>query len=921
MLPDRFRPNNAAIAGESLLLRATGRLIEHRTGWSCVLSFFDRCRVPSLSGTALLAAALLLVLPALPARKASAQGGAGAGGSIPLRVKCVGAAQSNAAVFTGIPFPPGVCRDVTQVSLLSNGRAVPRQAEVLSRYADGSLRVVLLGFVVSLPSGASLDAQVRYEQGPGLDLSPRLPWSRNVDALAMCPPRWYGESGVFNLRFLASADNTAFPQFDSRMRAQFVTQCDPPSTEDPEYRGYYDHTHALYMSLLREGLSSAEPRIPAAAPRQVAIELSKYREQEILHSGAFAGQYRGGRRSQNTTPLLLDTIRRIYPQGLLEDHYFTGDPRSLQVAREMGEQLVRDAYQDVERFLCQERMPGFETLGLCALYEATGERRFLDAARYIASVIIEHQDAMADKFPNQGGVAGQTGGFIQNIYGKWFDPSESSAAGAGSPWMTTLAVEGLIRLYWLTGDPGVRKSIVAAADWMVDAGFAAKGAPGNNSGADGFWYLCKDSADTTVFPALNPMHLQTLGFAHQVTGNGKYRSLAERIIAPSISWGRTLKEYNQALHSCAQGLYLLQYPEHSVPLTLAESGMQADDVAPAAPVGMTAALGSGQVVLTWSPVDARDLAGYRVWRALGSGDFSVLGEVPSGTTAFLDGAPGAAPVSYQVAAVDRTGNLSVAAGTVTTVPSAAGSFAISGKVTDAGYGAVSGVVIQAGGRRAITGPDGGYRIPGLPPGSYTVTAGKPGFTFTAPTSVSLADAGATAGFTTANSWIFRETLPAGWKASGSKAKYSLTTSTVAAEEYRTISVTLSKGGSLELSGPGISLQGKRVLKFFVHGGSASNQQIRLQALVTPGPGAIAAAGVAADGVTLMRKKKRPQPPEEPSVTVSLADPKYGGPIQPTWREYTVPLADLGATGGTLTGVQLSASTAQKLIYIDTIQVQ
>jgi hypothetical protein len=209
----------------------------------------------------------------------------------------------NAPVFTGIPFPPGALRDVTQLSMVSAGFAVPRQVKALSYYPDKSLRVVLLGFRVTLAAGQALSAEVRYGAGAGTSLTPAMPWVRNTNVLALCPARWYGDSGVFNLAFLPSAANTIFPAFETRMREKFAAHCDPPSTLDPDFRGYYDHIHALYMTLLRSGG-------PYSVVSRIWDEIRRYRDVEILPSGGYAGQYRAGTRLTNSSPLLLDTIRR-----------------------------------------------------------------------------------------------------------------------------------------------------------------------------------------------------------------------------------------------------------------------------------------------------------------------------------------------------------------------------------------------------------------------------------------------------------------------------------------------------------------------------------------------------------------------------------------------------------------------------------
>ena len=499
----------------------------------------------------------------------------GAVGSVPLTIRSLGVAVQNAPVFTGMPFPPGALGDPERIDLVYNGQSVPRQVQALSFYPDGSVRVVLIGFAVTLAAGQTITAEVRYGERAGVPLDPPLAWTRNTAVRAMFPPRWYGESSVFNLRFLASADNTLAPTFEQRMRAMYTRTSDPPDTTNPDRRNYYDHTHALYTVLLRSGG-------PDSATARIWEEVAQYREREILHSGPYIGQYSAGSYTNNTYPIDFAVVRRMFPQGLLEDYYFTGDPRSLAVAREIGDALLKDAYTaPTSRFTWTERIPGWEIMGLCGLYEATLDGRYLEAARHLARIEMDHQDAMAVKYPNQGGVPGQTGGFIQDRNGQWYDAGESTASGCGSPFMTTLLCEGLIRLYWLTGDERVKQSVLRAADWLADAAFVAASHPENLTRTDSFWYICRDPANDTVYPGLNPMFLQMLGFAHQATGDPKYLALAKRILA-FTDWGSHIKEFNQAMHSSGQGLYLLSHAPGTVPLVWNQG---ADDPPPAPPGG------------------------------------------------------------------------------------------------------------------------------------------------------------------------------------------------------------------------------------------------------------------------------------------------------------------------------------------------
>jgi hypothetical protein len=475
----------------------------------------------------------------------------GTSGTVPLTVKAL-SAQSNAAVFTGMPFPPGVLTSTSSIVVKSGGTSVPRQVKVLSTYPDGSVRVALIGLRVTLSSGQLATYDVNYGSGTGTSMSPEMTWTRNRGVLAMFSPRWYGDSTVFNQRFVASADQTLLPAFETRMVSAYNATSNPAPTTNPDTRSYYDHVHALYMTLLRNGG-------PDSTINNIWLEVSQFRENEVLHSGTYRGQYHAGSYTSHTMPISFAIVRRMYILGLLEDYYFTGDARSLEVAKEMGDAYAVDAYQQGKLFTYTERIPGWELMGLTAIYEATLDSKYLDAANAVAKIAMDHQDAMATKYPNQGMVSGQTGAYIQDRNGRWFDEEESTQSGAGSPFMTTLLAEGLIRLHWLTGDLRVRTSVVRSADWLVDACYLSTDKT--------FRYICRVTDNTDTVTTLNPMFFQMIGFAWQVTGDAKYLNTGKAILSVN-DWGNHIKEFNQGQHSSGQGLYLLQKASGTAKLTL-----------------------------------------------------------------------------------------------------------------------------------------------------------------------------------------------------------------------------------------------------------------------------------------------------------------------------------------------------------------
>ena len=86
-----------------------------------------------------------------------------------------------------------------------------------------------------------------------------------------------------------------------------------------------------------------------------------------------------------------------------------------------------------------------------------------------------------------------------------------------------------------------------------------------------------------------------------------------------------------------------------------------DEEAPAAPTGLTAANGDGEVTLTWIASTATDVSGYRVYRSLEAGaflgDLVVSGDqLVAGTTWNDAAADNGTTYFYQVTAVDTSGN-------------------------------------------------------------------------------------------------------------------------------------------------------------------------------------------------------------------------------------------------------------------------
>jgi hypothetical protein len=84
-----------------------------------------------------------------------------------------------------------------------------------------------------------------------------------------------------------------------------------------------------------------------------------------------------------------------------------------------------------------------------------------------------------------------------------------------------------------------------------------------------------------------------------------------------------------------------------------------DTFPPAAPTGLNAVPEAGAVSLIWNPVEAADLAGYFILRAIAPATTATaVNTEPVTDTTYRDTAPSGARVTYFIQAVDKTGNRS-----------------------------------------------------------------------------------------------------------------------------------------------------------------------------------------------------------------------------------------------------------------------
>ncbi|GAG45590.1 unnamed protein product, partial [marine sediment metagenome] len=233
-----------------------------------------------------------------------------------------------------------------------------------------------------------------------------------------------------------------FTKYEQRIEKYYPRIRDIPWVEDVRKDSYYSTAHVFYQLYVRSG---DEEYFKSA--RREAVH---YRDELIIQEGP--------ERGRSTT---YQQHRYIYVQAMIDDYLLTGDSKSLLVAGYMAEYL-KNNFDPAKTFFPKkgkrfwtERLIAFPFLGIVSYYELTGKKEYLEFARKIMQNLYKTQN----EWP-------QRGGFIHNLYSH--DPEEGARRDeyGGSPFMTGLLLEAIIKYHRLTNSNIAKDSIFRALDWV-----------------------------------------------------------------------------------------------------------------------------------------------------------------------------------------------------------------------------------------------------------------------------------------------------------------------------------------------------------------------------------------------------------------------------------------------------------------------
>jgi len=449
-------------------------------------------------------------------------------GTIEVPVARLRVDRPTALVSSGVPFAPGQLFSERNVAILLGGQEIAIGTKILARWPqDSSIRSLLVQFPLRMDTAQQPVTLQWGRPRSTKDVPVRLVEGDFPEALMMLPARWLCDSQVIGEQ--VPLYDHAFSDYDKRVAKFFPKRRDDPQTGDIRTDGYYSTPHVFYQLYLRSG----DLDMFMAARR----ELLAYRDHDII----LEGPLRGGHTTYRET-------RYVYVEALADDYLLTGDERSRTVASYMVEYLTsrfpaeKAFYPHGSTVFWTEREAAFPFLGVLAYYEISGDETY----RKIADAYMANLYKTQLEWPGRGG-------FIHNLYAH--DPTEHARQDewGGSPFMTGLLLEAVVKYHQLTGSDTAARSLFLALDWLKGEALAPDGAS--------FRYLTADHYNENGSPDLNLLIAHAFGYGYKISGYKRtdYLTFGEKIFKHGVDGAflEDRKHFNQNYRSSGHFLAYL----------------------------------------------------------------------------------------------------------------------------------------------------------------------------------------------------------------------------------------------------------------------------------------------------------------------------------------------------------------------------
>jgi len=340
--------------------------------------------------------------------------------------------------------------------------------------------------------------------------------------MAVAPPRWYADSGAFGEITVADPTRAVVRDYDKKVSETL----DVYLKDRDKIREYgmfnfgdwwgerlinwgnieYDTQHAFFLQFVRSGDLRFFWAGDEAETHNRDVDTVHYHAKServgcvYLHCIGHVGDYlaksplpgkdqgiaRGG-----------FTVSHTWCEGHMDHYFLTGDRRSFETAIKIADHY--DIYRFTNNYdFTNCRDAGWHLILTLAVYRATGDPFYLNAARIIVERVLERQTPKP-KFNTKGG-----GWRRMLVPGHCLcEPAHYGNAG----FMVGVLLTGLKWYHLETGDPRVANSIIMGANFLVDDMWVEE--------VGGFRYTSCPVSSKGVFS--NFLVFDGIGYAYRLT--------------------------------------------------------------------------------------------------------------------------------------------------------------------------------------------------------------------------------------------------------------------------------------------------------------------------------------------------------------------------------------------------------------------
>lgn len=339
-----------------------------------------------------------------------------------------------------------------------------------------------------------------HEVWIGLDGS-KPPLDRPLFAVA--PPAWYAESGAFGEITIADATRPVVRDYDKNVTDTFTAYL--ANREKNREFGFlnfgdwwgerlvnwgnteYDTQHALFLQFARSGdlrfLRAGEEAEMHNRDVDTVHEHSNASRigSVYMHCIGHVGDYYAKSPLPDPNQGILGggfTVTHTWCEGHMDHYFLTGDRRSLETGRKIADHYASYGLMDYD--FTNAREAGWHLILTMAVYRATGDPFYLNAARIITERVLERQTP-EPIFNTHGG------GWRRMLIPGHCTCLQPHYGNAG--FMVGVLLTGLKLVHLETRDPRVAESIIHGAHFLIDdmweedvGGFRSTSCPKSSKG-------------------------------------------------------------------------------------------------------------------------------------------------------------------------------------------------------------------------------------------------------------------------------------------------------------------------------------------------------------------------------------------------------------------------------------------------------